>query len=122
MIRVAKPPRPDALRAGVDRTKEHCDAHDADVAAYSSGVRRFDFDQAIYGHEAVRTALRKAQYRKCCYCENRNAASAPLHVEHYRPKGAVRQDRESRKLLPGYYWLAYSWCVCKACLSGLECL
>lgn len=109
MIRVTKPPGPDALLAGVDRMKENCDEHDADVAAYSSGVRQFDFAQAIYGHEAVRTALREAQHRKCCYCENRNVAFAPLHVEHYRPKGAVRQDRESRKLLPGYYWLAYSW-------------
>lgn len=30
-------------------------------------------------------------------------------VEHYRPKGAVRQEPGSPEQLPGYYWLAYSW-------------
>ena len=110
MIRVTKPPRPPAaLRAGADRTREDCDAYDANAAAYSGGMRRFDFDRAIYGHETVRTALRKAQHRKCCYCEGRFDAFAAADVEHYRPKGAVRQDRESQTLRPGYYWLAYSW-------------
>ena len=109
MIRVTKPPRPDALLDGADRTRADCAAYDENAAAYSGGMRRFDFDRAIYGHETVRTALRNAQHGKCCYCENRSIASAPLHVEHYRPKGAVRQDRKSRTLLPGYYWLAYSW-------------
>ena len=101
MIRT-KPPCPDALLAGAERTK-------ADCAAYSSGERQFDFDRAIYGHKAVKTALRKAQHGKCCYCEGRFDAFAPADIEHYRPKRAVRQDRESKKLFPGYYWLAYSW-------------
>ena len=72
-------------------------------------MKRFDFDRAIYGHETVRTALRKAQHRKCCYCEGRFDAFASFDVEHYRPKGAVRQDEKSQRQLPGYYWLAYSW-------------
>ena len=110
MIRVTKPPCPDALLAGADRTRADCAAYDENVTAYSNGERRFDFYRAIYGHMAVRTALREAQHGKCCYCEGRSDAFAALDVEHHRPKGAVRcQGRESEKLFPGYYWLAYSW-------------
>lgn len=109
MIRVTKPPCPDVLRAGADRTRADCAAYDENAAAYSGGEIKFEFDPNVYGHKAVKTLLREAQHRKCCYCENQSVASAPLHVEHYRPKGAVRQDRKSQTLLPGYYWLAYSW-------------
>ena len=109
MIRVTKPSCPDTLLAGTERTRADCAAYDENAAAYSNGERRFDFDRAIYGHKAVRTALREAQHRKCCYCEGRSDAFAAPDVEHHRPKGAVRQDRESKKLFPGYYWLAYSW-------------
>ena len=109
MIRVAKRACPDALRAGAERTRADRAAYDENAAAYSNGERRFDPDRAIYGHQTVRTALREAQHRKCCYCESRFDANAAAHVEHYRPKGAVRQDRESRRRFPGYYWLAYSW-------------
>ena len=75
MIRVTKPPRPPAaLRAGAGRTKADCAAYDEHRDEYLNGVKRFDFDRTIYGHETVRTALRKAQHRKCCYCEGRFAA------------------------------------------------
>ena len=102
MIRVTKPACPDALLAGAERTK-------ADCAAYSNGERRFKFSKTIYGNEAVKKTLQKAQHRKCCYCEGRFDAFAAADIEHYRPKGAVRQARESQRLSPGYYWLAYSW-------------
>ena len=102
MIRVTKRTCPDALLAGADRTRKDC-------AAYSNGKRQFDFAPAIYGHKAVKMALQEAQHGKCCYCEGRFYAFAAPDVEHHRPKGAVRQDRESKNLSPGYYWLAYSW-------------
>ena len=109
MIRVTKPSRPNALLAGARRTVADCAAYDEHGDEYSNGVKRFDFDRAIYGHTEVRTALREAQQRKCCYCEGRFDAFAALDVEHYRPKGAVRQESGSPEQLPGYYWLAYSW-------------
>ena len=120
MIRVTKPSHPpDALRDGADHTRADCAAYDANAVAYSTGKIRFGFDRNVYGHEAVRTALRKAQHRKCCYCEGRFEAFAPFDVEHYRPKGAVRQDENSQRQFPGYYWLAYSWenlyLCCQAC-------
>lgn len=121
MIRVTKPPCPDALLAGAERTKADCAAYDENADAYSNGEKRFDFRRAIYGHKTIRTALREAQHRKCCYCEAAAEAAADVKpaststrgcagsVEHYRPKGSVRQDQKSKKLFPGYYWLAYSW-------------
>ena len=121
MIRVTKPACPDALLDGAERTRADCAAYDENAAAYSNDERRFDFRRAIYGHKAIRTALQEAQHRKCCYCENRANAAVDVKpaspstrgcagsVEHYRPKGAVRQDQKSKKLFPGYYWLAYSW-------------
>lgn len=109
MIRVTKPPCPDALRVGADRTRADCAAYDENAAAYSGGEIKFEFDRNVYNHEAVRTTLREAQHRKCCYCEGRSDAFAAADVEHYRPKGAVRQDKKSQKQFPGYYWLAYSW-------------
>lgn len=109
MIRVTKPSRPNALLAGARRTATDCAAYDEHGDEYSNGVKRFDFDRVIYGHTEVRTALREAQQCKCCYCEGRFDAFATLDVEHYRPKGAVRQESGSPEQLPGYYWLAYSW-------------
>ena len=109
MIRVTKPSRPDALLAGARRTAADCAAYDEHRDEYTNGVKRFDFERAIYGHADVRAALREAQQCKCCYCEGRFAAFAAFDIEHYRPKGAVRQDEKSQRQLPGYYWLAYSW-------------
>ena len=60
-------------------------------------------------HTVVRETLKKAQNGKCCFCEGKFAAFAAADVEHYRPKGAVRQKEKSKAVLPGYFWLAYSW-------------
>ena len=59
--------------------------------------------------------LHEAQHGKCCYCEGRFQAFSPADVEHYRPKGAVRQNEGSARLRPGYYWLAYSWANLYSC-------
>jgi uncharacterized protein (TIGR02646 family) len=66
-------------------------------------------DPDIYGHPDVKTALIEDQYEKCCYCEAKFIANGFGDVEHFRPKGGVRQDRRSNLEKPGYYWLAYSW-------------
>lgn len=51
----------------------------------------------------------KMHYKKCCYCETKLNTPAYLHVEHFRPKAAVRQSRTENDEYPGYYWLAYCW-------------
>lgn len=109
MIRVRKPPAPAELREGFVRTERDCEEFDANEDDYVRGKKKFNFRRNIYRHEVVRTTLRKAQHRKCCYCEGRFEAFSPADIEHYRPKGAVRQDKCSERFSPGYYWLAYSW-------------
>ena len=100
VIKSSAPPQ--KLKAGAARTEQ-------DRADYANGQRQFEFNRGIYGHAKVKDALRDAQHDKCCFCEGRFNAYAPGDVEHYRPKGAVKQDRSSVALTPGYFWLAYSW-------------
>ena len=109
MIRVCKPRAPQRLASGEAITRRDCKAYEASRVDYENGTMKFEFERDIYGHESVREVLNKAQYGKCCFCEGKFDAFAAADVEHYRPKGAVKQDEKSRALLPGYFWLAYSW-------------
>ena len=111
MIRIHRPAAaPPVLRAaGVARRQQHETAIDSDPAAYASGSGKLEFDRAIYADESVKRDLLLMQHEKCAFCE-----AKPLHVsdgdvEHFRPKGAVRQDAADPLRRPGYYWLAYEW-------------
>lgn len=79
-----------------------------------------------YGNTASRVidVLNECYYYKCGYCERRYK----LDVEHYRPKGEVRDlnneiikvKNSVGKLIahPGYYWLGYEWSnLIPACIS-----
>lgn len=108
MILVAKAKKvPNALTRGIAASATDCDAYDGAPKAYDTGAMRFAFNRAIYGHASVKKALKEAQHHKCCYCEARFDGNYDGDVEHYRPKGAV--EAGGVKILPGYYWLAYSW-------------
>ena len=110
MIRVHKPRTPQKLARGEALTRRDCEAYEANRVDFENGTRKFQFKPNIYGHGTVRRVLKNAQKGKCCYCEAKSfGPSAPADVEHYRPKGAVRQDEQSGAVLPGYFWLAYSW-------------
>lgn len=110
MIRIHKPFPPARLEIGIDLTMKNNIEFDTNETAYLKGIKKFDdFKQDIYGHRTVKDALKGAQHEKCCYCEGRFSAFAVADVEHYRPKGSIRQDGNSARLFPGYYWLAYSW-------------
>lgn len=110
MILVCKPDAPTRLEtAGIVQTKKDCAAYAANTNDYLNGTRKFKFERTIYGHDSVKDTLRKVQHKKCCFCEGQFEAFAAADVEHYRPKGAVQQDENSSRLIPGYYWLAYSW-------------
>ena len=104
MIRIEKPAEvpPILLDRGVERTRQH-------EAEYDAGQRMFDFQNAIYGDGTVRDILRIAQHGKCCYCESKFLSTSHGHVEHYRPKGEVKQAKGLPIQRPGYYWLAYDW-------------
>lgn len=68
---------------------------------------RDGFDFKAYSHSDVKTALSKMTGGNCAYCEADYDATAPVDVEHYRPKAAVETDVGLMK--PGYWWLAASW-------------
>jgi uncharacterized protein (TIGR02646 family) len=104
MIRVRKPEQaPPILRERGQRTTE------ANQQAFINGERTFKFNSSIYGAKSVKKALIKAQHDKCAFCESKVGHIAFGDVEHYRPKGAVRQINSDPLEQPGYFWLAYAW-------------
>ena len=109
MIHLDKPNEtpPVLLNRGTVATQQDCEAYVGNPAAYGPGELKFN--EKIYGSSEVRNALRTLQHDKCCYCESKHSATSAGRIDHFRPKGAVRQDKGSDKLHPGYYWLAYRW-------------
>ena len=108
MIRRDKPnetPRV-LLNRGNAKTQQNCEAYVEDPAAYDSGELKFTFTNHIYGSPQVREVLKRLQHNKCCYCESE---TSPGRIDHFRPKGRVRQHKAGDKIYPGYYWLAYRW-------------
>ncbi len=94
------------LTRGRASTQLDCAAYAEHPDAYRSGERKFMFASNIYGSTEIRTMLRTLQHNKCCYCESK---TSPGRIDHFRPKGAVRQCKGSDRIYPGYYWLAYRW-------------
>ena len=66
------------------------------------------FDFAAYKHDSVKKALRDLFHGKCAYCESFYAATQPMDVEHFRPKGGFIGD-DGKLAKPGYWWLASEW-------------
>lgn len=63
-----------------------------------------------YKHRSVKTALSEIYHHKCAYCESTITHSAPLQVEHYRPKADVdKKDLQTGEIHKGYYWLGNEW-------------
>ena len=123
MIRIRKPSNiPSVLcKRGVEKTQELCEKFVQSGGHIRPSAGTCIYDRNIYAHAEVKEVLRQAQHNKCCYCETRVGPGGYLTVEHYRPKGSVRQSKskKSAKLKPGYYWLAYDWSnllfCCPAC-------
>lgn len=120
MIRIHRPAgAPVKLSDGVDLVQLKIDAHDANPALYTTVSGRFSFDREVYGDESVREILKTAQRWKCCFCESKIEDVSYGEIEHFRPKAAWRQEKESKLSRPGYYWLAYTWdnllWSCKIC-------
>jgi len=103
-----KLPKPLSTKGKAERAKL-CRQYSADADGFRNGRRRFRFLRTIYASRAVKQALFEAQHGKCAFCESKLTATSFGDVEHFRPKGAVRQEEDGEKLLPGYYWLAYQW-------------
>jgi hypothetical protein len=87
-------------------------------AAIERGERQ-TADSKIYGR-LKRTVYIDPEgpfHGKCAYCEERIRTNQHGDVEHFRPKGGIRQEHDDKPVLrrgtsdphPGYYWLAYDW-------------
>ena len=76
-----------------------------------------DIDDQIY--KGAMPFLLKLFSNKCAYCESIITSTQPGDVEHYRPKGGLRNtdgskvtytdDAGQQQPHPGYWWLAYDW-------------
>ena len=110
MIRIHRTnPAPAKLRRlGSRQTESDCAAYEESPEEYRSHRQRFP-DKKHYSKKAVKDVLRKMHHNKCCYCETKLPTPAYLHVEHFRPKAAVRQSRADDNEYPGYFWLKYCW-------------
>lgn len=84
------------------KVKEHISAPSPPVGA---DAKKKSFTFTAYKAADVRASLEMLFHGKCAYCETTYAASAPVDIEHYRPKGAVAEDSSHG----GYWWIAMSW-------------
>ena len=89
--------------AELTKVKKHINAPNPPEDQADSKKKSFTF--TAYKAADVRTSLEMLFHGKCAYCETTYAASAPVDIEHYRPKGAVAEDSAHG----GYWWIAMSW-------------
>jgi hypothetical protein len=111
---------------GAAETQRHSQKLARDPSAY----KKFEFKH--YWHTSVKEILLESHNNKCCYCEQWFAEPGCLEIEHFRPKGGVRQARshdrprhrrrraeQRSEVRPGYWWLANVWgnllLVCRTC-------
>lgn len=111
MIPIVKGAAPDVLlQRGPAAAQRLKDRYDANALLPADEQKKLNISADLYGHAQVRERLNQTHYGKCAFCEvliPRPYADA--HVEHWRPKGSVRQARADVAAPPGYYWLAYEW-------------
>lgn len=65
-----------------------------------------DKKQSLWRDDRIRNWLLNQFNNKCWYTEAYDSVSS-IHVDHYRPKGRVR-DLEGNEN-DGYWWLAFNW-------------
>lgn len=103
MIRVSRadvPPPPSLADAGGAGAAELQAAR----LHYGNGASS-TYKFGAYKGDDVKQALDALFKGKCAYCETFYASSAPVDVEHYRPKAGIEDDDGH----PGYWWVAMDW-------------
>ena len=63
------------------------------------------FEFRLYNETILKEELKKI-FPKCAYCESAYGAVYDGDVEHFRPKGRIK---ERNPQTPGYYWMANDW-------------
>lgn len=69
--------------------------------AISGNIYREPYSDVFETKSRVEDKLALTYHNKCAYCEK----LAKADIEHYRPKGKVKEDNNHN----GYYWLCYEW-------------
>lgn len=64
-------------------------------------------NEALWRDDRIRDWLLGQFNNKCWYSEAQDSVSS-IHVDHYRPKGRVKQELGANPEC-GYWWLAFSW-------------
>ncbi|WP_431241480.1 HNH endonuclease [Flavobacterium sp. P21] len=101
MIFIQRPVAPDFLTDENQRWRKEIISA---IAHYEGGSKKpFTFQH--YNDKKVKDELRKI-FAKCAYCESPYGAVYDGDVEHFRPKGRIK---EKNPQTPGYYWLANEW-------------
>jgi uncharacterized protein (TIGR02646 family) len=111
MIKVdrTKVPAPTILTAKGKEELKRAEAHyTKQQSRKARGEKVASFSFAVYSMREVKAVLEELFHGKCAYCESRYAATQPMDVEHWRPKGKVVED-DGTEVWPGYYWLAAHW-------------
>lgn len=119
MIKVDRFDIPEILKHGLNPASEgEAETKDAiiffgDPTNHQSKYRktgkrgaRIDEGYSVYSDTKVRKVLLRMFHGKCAYCESRITAIYSGDVEHFRPKGEIKEAVNSK---PGYYWLAAEW-------------
>jgi len=96
-------PAPKALSAKSNGKSELECAQEHYKDPYDPKTGSYPF--AVYKKDEVKKRLDQLFHGKCAYCETFYASSAPVDIEHYRPKGAVEGEPDHN----GYWWLAMDW-------------
>ena len=71
-----------------------------------AGGVRINQGYNVYSDKSVRKLLLKMFHGKCAYCESKITAIYNGDIEHFRPKGKIKEATPKR---PGYFWLASEW-------------
>ena len=101
MIFIKRPPIPAFLT--IPNNKWQLETEEA--IKHYSGDYTESFKFEMYNDSKLKEELKKV-FVKCAYCESNYAAVYDGDVEHFRPKGRIK---EKKPQIPGYYWLANDW-------------
>lgn len=101
MISIVRTPAPDFL---VDQNGKWFKETERAIEHYTN-KNEGSFEFSLYNDKKVKDELKKI-FVKCAYCESSYGAVYDGDVEHFRPKGRIK---EKNPATPGYYWLANNW-------------
>jgi len=103
MISIKRPQSPPFLK---DRKgKWRLETEEA-IKHYGPGTATKAFEFKVYSDAALKEELKKVFKHKCAYCESSYGAVYDGDIEHFRPKGKVKEKQPST---PGDHWLANDW-------------